>query len=387
MAELQAELVDQAAGLTGLAAPWRELAVVNARPMSLPEWALAWLAHRAPATGAVRVAVVRERDRVIGLAPMFVEEGKPGRTDYRFIGAPIPRLTPLAVPGREWDVAEAVAAVLATATPSPDVIALEGHPLVSQWPQALAHGWPGRAAPWHVQYFIQHAPVTTLGMATFDEWLATKSHNFRSEMRRRRRRFGDAGGLARVSTRDTLGKDVEALLSLHRARWSNRGRSEIVAYEEGVRRIFIQVGDALLDTGGFRLLVLEVDGQPIAAHVYAAAGGEVVFINGGWDERYAKLSPSVLCLLEAIEDAIRRGERRFDLGPGAQPYKLRIADGDDPVAWTMLMPAGRRLPATVARTIPMLGRRRVRDFAKRTIPPERQDRIRALRSRLAGRSR
>lgn len=384
MAELQAELVDQPAGLAALTGPWGELAVANRRPLSHPAWALGWLEHLAPATAAVRVAVVRERGRVIGLAPMFVEEGRAGRVDYRFIGAPLPRLTPLAVPGREWEVSRALAGVLSAATPAPDLIALEAHPLVSQWPRALAHAWPGRVAPWRVQYLIQHAPVTTLGMASFEDWLANRDPKFRSEVRRRRRRLTAAGGQVRVATLNTLERDIDVLLKLHRGRWASRGRSDIVAHESGVRSLFTQVGRALLDQGLFRLLLVEVDGQPIAAQVNAAAGGEVMAINGGWDEAYANLSPSVLCLLASIEDAIGRGERRFDLGPGTQPYKLRMADGDDPVAWTILIPAGRRLPLTTARTVPMLAHRRVRNLAKRAIRPEHQDRIRAARARLAG---
>jgi CelD/BcsL family acetyltransferase involved in cellulose biosynthesis len=385
MAELHAELVDQPGELPPLVGPWRALAITNALPMSLPEWALGWLRHLAPAGTAPRVVVVRDRGHVVGLVPLFVEEGSPGRIDYRLIGAPVPRLTPLAVPGREWEVAQAVGSILATADPTPDVVALEAHPLTSLWPRALAHTWPGRVAPWRVQYFIQSSPVTALGMASFDDWLATKSHNFRSEIRRRRRRFADAGGTVRFSVQDTLERDVDILLRLHRGRWEGRGRSEIVAHEDGIRRLFTQVGGELLDDGLFRLVVLEVGGRAAAAQVHAAAGGEAVFLNGGWDEEYAKLSPSVLCLAAAIEDAVQRGDQRFDLGPGAQPYKLRIADGDDPVAWTMLIPPGRRLAITATRTMPMLVRRRARDLAKRALSPDQIERLGAIRTRLTGR--
>ena len=184
-----------------------------------------------------------------------------------------------------------------------------------------------------------------------------------------------------MSTADTLAQDVATFIRLHRERWEGRGQSSIVMHEEQMERFFSEVGAAYVGDGRFRLILLEVEGRPIAAQIHAAAGGEVLFLNGGWDEAHAKFSPSVLCLLATLEDAFERGDRRLDLAPGAQQYKLRMADGDDPVAWTLLLLPRARLPLSVARTAPMLAKRRAIRFTKRALSDEQVQRLRALRQR------
>jgi hypothetical protein len=136
-------------------------------------------------------------------------------------------------------------------------------------------------------------------------------------------------------------------------------------------------------TDPIRVWVVEIDGEPIGAQLCAGGGGEVLLMNGGWDERFAKLSPARLAELAALEDAFARGERRADLGPGEQPAKLRLADGNDPIAWTIvLLPSG-RLPLAYARSAPMLAGRRARETAERVLSEEQAKRVRELRGRLS----
>jgi CelD/BcsL family acetyltransferase involved in cellulose biosynthesis len=379
---LEAELIEDMRRLEELRPEWHELAVASSSPMSLPAWMLGWLRHLAPAGAKPRVVAVRERGRLIGLAPMFIEINKPGRVDCRLLNASAPRASPLAVAGREWEVAELMGQVLAETRPRADAIALESGPVASHWPQALCCTWPGRVAPHAIQYNVMSSPVVSLASGSFEDWLASKSANFRAQMRRRRRQFAESGGVVRISTQETLRGDLDAFFRLHRSRWEGRGPSSIVESEDGVHAMLADVGAELLDGGRFRLILLELGGEPIAAQIHAAAGGEVLFLNGGWDERFARLSPSVLCLLAALEDAFARGDRRMDLAPGVQPYKLRMADGDDPVAWTLLMLPGPRLPLTYARTAPMLARRRLIELANRTLSEEQKDRLRRVRAGL-----
>jgi len=381
MASLDGELIDDPAQLAALAPEWHELALANARPMALPAWLLAWHRHMAPPRTALRAVAVRDRGTLLGLAPMFVDLAAGGRVDYRLMGAPLPRQSPLAVPGREWEVAEVMAGLLAEADPRPDIIALESHSLGAQWAAALQRGWPAPLMPISARYLIQDSPVVSLAADSYEAWLAGKSSNYRSEMRRRRRRFEQAGGTVRISTGATVRQDVETLIALHRGRWEGRGSSSIVQFEQQTQAVLGEVGEAHADDGIFRLVLLELEGKAIAAQLHMGLGGEVLFWNGGWDEDYASFNPSVLCLLAALEDAFARGDRRLDLGPGAQPYKLRMAEGNDPLAWTVLMVPGARLPLTLARTMPMVAKRRSLTLAKHALPAERVDRLRELRTR------
>jgi CelD/BcsL family acetyltransferase involved in cellulose biosynthesis len=379
---LDAELLVRTPDLEALAPEWDALAVANAQPMSAPAWMLGWLRHLAPAGAAARVVAVRERGSLVGLAPLFVEPARRGRVDYRLLGGAVPRTSPLSLRGREWEVAAAIAGVLARTSPRVDALTLESTPLASHWSAALRERWPGVLRPIARDYYVQSSLTVSLRGGSFEAWLAGKSPSFRREMRRHQRGFQARGGSYRTSTRETLASDIQAFMRLHAQRWSGRGASSIVAAGEGMSAMMSEVGAEQLDSGRFRLSLLEIDGEPICAQLCAAAGGEVLFLNGGWDERFAALSPSILNQLHALRDGFERGDARVDMGPGQQAFKLRMADGNDPVAWTILMIPGRRLALTYARTAPMLARNRVRGLAKRALPDEQADRLRELRSRL-----
>jgi CelD/BcsL family acetyltransferase involved in cellulose biosynthesis len=381
---LDARLVTDREELDALVSDWDALAVANERPQMAPGWVLAWWDHAAPAGALVRVVAVRDGERLVGLAPFYVEpSARRTRIDYRLAGIELcAGLEPLALPGREWEVAAAIGAALDGAMPRPDVIALEGVPLGAHWPLALREGWPGRRRPTLRRYHLQGCPLATLREDSFERWFAAKSSNFRSQMRRLRRQFEAAGGTTRLADATTLHDDVAAFVRLHAGRWEDRGHSNLVALGERLPELLEDAGRALVDAGRFRLRMLELDGEPISAQLFLVAGGTVLYLNGGWDERHAKLKPSMLGLLDTVEEAFAHGQRRIDLGLGEQAYKLRFADGSDPVAWSILLAPGARRPLARAHIAPMLARYALRDAAKRVLSPEQADRLRALRGRV-----
>lgn len=377
-----AELVTDLASLEALQSEWDAIAVAREAPLMAPSVVLSWWRHLAPSGAMPRSVAVREAGRLIGVAPFYVRTGA-SRIDYRLPGIELAaRLTPLALPGHDQEVAAATAQTLATAVPTPDLIALEGAPLASTWAAALRDNWPSRTRPLMRRYLVHGAPTISLGHPSYEDWLATKSANFRSQMRRAQRDFLAAGGTVRVSGHERMPADLDVFFRLHAARWRDRADSSIVRYRSALLGMLQEIASG--DPAGqrLRLWVLETDGEPISTQLFIAAGGEVAYVNGGWAERSARLRPAMLGILYAIEDAFARGERRMDLGAGEQHYKRRLADGDDPVAWTILIPPGRRQAVTCARVAPMLASHLLRDAVKRTLPPGQLDRLRAARTRL-----
>jgi CelD/BcsL family acetyltransferase involved in cellulose biosynthesis len=77
-------------------------------------------------------------------------------------------------------------------------------------------------------------------------------------------------------------------------------------------------------------------------------------------EEHASLKPTMLTILAALEDGIARGEQRLDLGAGEHPYKMRFADGNDPLAWGGLVVRNRRWPRTWAELAPAVARARAK---------------------------
>jgi CelD/BcsL family acetyltransferase involved in cellulose biosynthesis len=380
-----AELISDVERLGELAPEWDALAAACALPQMSAAWVLAWWRHVAPERAVPRTVLVRDGATLVGLAPFYVEPGGGGRVDYRLPGIEIAgRLAPLALAGREWEVAEAVAETLAGCTPRPDALRFEATPLDAHWLPALRAGWPGGLRPPLRLTQVEGNPLMSLEEGSFEAWLAARSSNFRGQMRRLRRRFAEAGGVSRLATRTTLADDAAALARLHALRWDGRGHSNLVDLGDRFAAFVVELGERLLDEDRFALRILELDGAPICAQLFVGAGGTFLFVNGGWDERHAALRPSLVCLLDAVEDVFGRGARRFDLGVGVQSYKLRFADGNAQLAWGLLMTPGARLPLTATRTAPALARARLRDGAHRVLSDERVAQLRDVRRRLPG---
>jgi CelD/BcsL family acetyltransferase involved in cellulose biosynthesis len=381
---MKAELITNRAELAGLAPGWDELACAAGLPMMAPALVEAWWQHLAPASAEPRVVVLTEGDRLLGVAPFYVDTGRPnGRLDHRLPGIEIAgRLAPVAQMGRERELAEAIARCLAGSSPRPDLIALEGMPADSQWAQLICDSWPASRRPLMWRYQDRGSPAVMLGADSFDSWLAGKSSHFRGHMRRQRRQFAAADGSCRLTTAATLAADIDTFMRLHALRWKNRGRSSYVALGPALPSALRAAGARQLgEEGRFRLQILEVDGEPVSAQLFMAAGGHVLHVNGGWDERFAKLRLHDVALLQAIDDAITRRDRLLDLGVGVMPHKQRFADSDLPICWTVVLPFGRGLPRASLGIGASVAKGRLRAAIKQRLPAEHVERLRRLQSR------
>jgi hypothetical protein len=84
-----------------------------------------------------------------------------------------------------------------------------------------------------------------------------------------------------------------------------------------------------------------------------------------------------MTLLASAEDAFEKGDRRIDLGPGRQLYKLRFASDDAPIFWTGIIPRTRRYLLTRIRLAPDQAHGSATRIA-RTLPPQWRRRIKRL---------
>lgn len=380
---LSVEVIDTLEGIERVAEPWDRLAAEDGHPQMAPAWTRGWLRHLAPAGTEPRVIVVSDGEQPVGVAPFFVDAAARGRVDYRIANIEMSAgLSLLAIPGREREVAGAIAGALLTTSPRPDMIAFEGVPLDSPWPQAIRAAWPSRWRPPLRRYTVHPSPAIGLAEPGFEEWLAAKSSNFRQQMRRGRRKFEKDGGSSRRSGLDELAADVETFVRLHTERWERKpGASNLVAFGERLAPMLLEVGREL-GPERFRLRILELDGKPVAALIFIVAGGHALYLNCGWDEDAASYKPAMMALLDAVEESFALGDQHIDLGLGREPYKARFADGNQPVAWTVLLVPGRRLPLAAAGMAPTLARAALRDAAKRHLSPEQIERVRGARRRL-----
>jgi CelD/BcsL family acetyltransferase involved in cellulose biosynthesis len=382
---LVSEVITDLSQLSSLESKWDELAVANQLPLMSPACVMAWWRCLASSGAEPRVIVVRDGDQLVGLAPFYVDLGRlGGGAGLRLPGIELGgRLAPLAASGHQQAVAETFAKTLADSSLCPSLVAFEGMPLRADWVMTLREAWPGGRRPASRRYQVSGCPTVSLQATSFDAWLSAKSSNFRREMRRLRRQFAAAGGTTRSSTPDTLSADIDVFVRLHGSRWEDRGSSRLLELGVGLPAVLNDIGQRLLNQEGrFRLRLCEVEGEPISAQLFLAAGGRVLYMNGGWDQQFAKFKPSMLGILAVIEDAFERSEDCIDLGLGEQHYKLRFADGNDPVAWTILIPAGVRRPLILLRTMPMRGRARLQSMLKQRLSEKQFSKLRRGLGRL-----
>jgi hypothetical protein len=352
---LSAEIVTDENDLGELYDFWDHLVVQNEVPMAAPAWGLSWLRHLAPAGSRMRLIAVREGDQPVGVVPLFLQDDS-GAVAYGTLGERfLWRVTPLAVPGRSWEVAEAAWTALLAADPAPDIVRMRS---------GSTGGW---YAPWHLlalQRPVRERPVVRHGdflpcpftstEGDFDSWFAGRSSNFRSEMRRARRRLEQSGGAIRTSTAETIEADLETYVRLHLARWQDGG-SGFSPLGESLPRMLVEVARAL-PADRMVLHTVELEGEPIGMQLFSRAGGVLSFHNSGWNPDHAKLKPGLVGMLHAIEQAFATGATRLDFGPGDYSYKLRFATGDEPVVRsTFLFPGLRVAGAASSRLATRLG--------------------------------
>lgn len=351
---------------------WDELTVSRSRPYCSPAWMMAWWDHVAPPGAQLRLNAVFDGEQLVGVAPFFADRGPGGVRRYRLLGAGTSApLDILAQPGMEQAAAMAMARSLSEADPSPDVIMLEGVAGDSPWPGLLCDLWPDSGSLCLRKQFSQPVPFIDLHGTTYDGWVAAKSSSARRKLRKDVKVLQELGVTVRPSRNaEELQRDLEALATLHSARWRKRGGSGVL--DERVERMLAQAGRQLIDQGRFRVWSMELEGRTISAHLFVVAGGRVSYWLGGFDERETRIrQPGILTVRSALEHAFGAGASILDLGPGGQPYKYEFTQCASTAEWMLLIPRGRRSLLARAQMAPLRARmimaQRLSPRAKRVV--------------------
>jgi CelD/BcsL family acetyltransferase involved in cellulose biosynthesis len=314
---------------------WDRLAIDRGRPYCAPGWMLGW---GAPSGGESepRIGVVREGERVIGLLPLAGRRPPSGEgARYELLGSGIGyRIEPLAASGRQRAVAGAAAEMLGSLSPALGVLSLDGIDAESGWGEALAAELPGGANL--TRRRTLYAPFLEIaGAATYEEWLESRGGHFRKRAAADRRRFLGAGRLEIASSAAELERAIGAFVSLHLARWRGRSHLDFPSMAERLLAVGERLGPERL-----RASLAVIGGEIVSVDLFVHAGEVAASWNGGWLEAHSALRPGWQTLTNGIEDAIERGVREIDLGPGEHPWKRRLATRDGSVLAERLVPGG-----------------------------------------------
>jgi CelD/BcsL family acetyltransferase involved in cellulose biosynthesis len=331
----QTEAVASLAALEALRAEWERLwaEAPQATPFQSPQWLLPWWKHVGDgelASVAVRCAGSGE---LVGLAPLYIHRDAPtgrrhlfpigiGTTDY---------LDWLAKPGHEEGVIAAVTAhltqrrnqwdVLEAPQLREDAMLLATTAAPPGWRREVAQGEPNP-----VLDLTDRPPHALLPIP------GTMAANLRAC----RAKAARAGTVSHeLADAPTLPDLLETLFRLHSCRWAQRDLPGVLR-DGPVLAWHREAAPRLHARGLLRLHGLRLNGELIAvlyclADATPAHRRRCYYYIGGFDPRFAQLSPGTLLVAHAIEHAMAEGATAFDFLRGAEAYKYRWGALDQPM--------------------------------------------------------
>ncbi|MGH2763801.1 MAG: GNAT family N-acetyltransferase, partial [Thermoleophilaceae bacterium] len=284
--------------LEGLRAEWEALAGRARNVFATWEWASTWWRHY----GAGReLAVFVCRDgggEPYALLPLYLASRCPLRA-LRFLGHGAgDRLGPICAPSDIARTARALRRLLHDGDLRGHVLVAEQLPGDERWAALLGGTRLG----------IQPSPELRVRWDGFEDFLASRSRNFRAQVRRRERQLEREHQLRYRLCRTPveLGRDIEALFELHAARWAG-GQS--VAFEERRRAFHRDFAERALERGWLRLWTMDLDGAPAAAWYGFRFGGDEWYYQSGRDPRRERQAIGFVLMVHTVRAALEDGVR------------------------------------------------------------------------------
>jgi len=311
---LQVRVLQTGAELERLRDEWNELlSESSADCLFLSwEWMTSWW-RQLGNDRTLHVIEVRERNRLVGLAPFTILHG---RVEFMGTGTVGSDYLDLIVRREsEQDVLDAIARSLETL----------GHQL------RLSHFLPGSAVhrlaegmtALGYRFFdrrINVCPFMALSGQNWDSFLSTLGRRHRENIRRRIRKLPADASFRRAATPEDVRRDLTSLISLHNQRWDTRGGSD--ALRDGrVQEFHREFAELALGRGWLRLFVLNLGDRPAAAVYAFNYKGKSLYYQAGVAPEYSGMSLGLVALALSIQDAIEEGSVEYDFLHGDEEYK------------------------------------------------------------------
>jgi CelD/BcsL family acetyltransferase involved in cellulose biosynthesis len=309
---LSAPPLEEVDHLDSLRSEWTQLAEQSRNIFMTWEWARAWLTHLGGAQKPILRLAWSPSGEPLAMVPLSLSGG--ALRIVRFVGhGPADHLGPICAPGDSLPAAEAVATTLESLVGSWDVFLAENLP---------GAGWRGRLGGTLIRR--EASPVMAFEGRSWDDFLRSRSANFRQQVRRRERRLRDRYDVQFRLTEDPdqLPGDLDTLMELHEARWAG-GSSDAFS---GARREFHHAFAAeALELGWLRLWTMTLDNRPVAAWYGFRFGDAEWFYQSGRQPAFDAESVGFVLLCHTMREAADDGVPLYRLLRGDEAYKGRFA--------------------------------------------------------------
>jgi CelD/BcsL family acetyltransferase involved in cellulose biosynthesis len=292
--------------------------------MRSPEWLLGWWEVFATPDDELQIILVADAEgALVGIAPLYLQN-RWGFTTIRVLGASdncTHHTSWLSVPGWETLVGKEVAIFLLQCTQNWkrllfEAVDADAIAIYATMKHLTEHGCLGHQRQinscWRI--FLPD---------NWDDYLQMLSRSLRKRCRKLQRQFFDSGiiQLRQVEGETDLQEGFKVLLQLHAARWGSVRQSLGVFSDEKFRSFHEAVSKTLLADQKLRLVWVECEGKPMAVEYQFFDGESVYAYQAGLDLSMGEYSPGILSMMAAIQFAITKGCRSFDLLGGDEPYK------------------------------------------------------------------
>ena len=314
-ADFTADRIVDAEAFAALAPEWWDLwrRAPSATPFLSPAWLIPWWRHFHP--GELFVVTIRHGQRLVGLAPFYIENGSLGR-----------RILPVGISLSDYlDVllepafAERAGQVLVDYVDS-ERGRWDGWDLEELPPGAAALSLPLPPECEESVATQSTCPVLEFQAGARSIWDFVPARK-RRDTNLARNRAAKRGEVAIEQADEARAPAIlESLFDLHRTRWQGRGEAGGVAHDaaQNFHRFALP---GLMKAGFPRLYLLRIDGVPAAAHYGFVHRGNAYSYLTGFDPDFAFESPGVILLAHAIEQALAEGARVFHFLRGPEAYK------------------------------------------------------------------
>ncbi len=289
---------------------WTELADQQDNVFATWEWASSWWRTYGKRHELFVHQVLDEDGRPIGILPLYIASTRFGRL-MRLIGnGPADQLGPVCRAEHRQPVATALLALI-SAPDSPGILLAERMRTDEHWGDMLG----GR----HIRH--ESFSLIDLEGLDWDEWLETRSANFRQHVRKGERRLARDHRLEyRLVTdeEEVLGA-LDTLITLHNARWEG----DSSAFGPSRRAFHEDFARAAARRGWLRIRLATVDGEPAAAWLGYRFGGAASSYLMGRSPAWSKYNVGSVLRMHAIRE-VAEEVREFRLLGGNEPYKQRL---------------------------------------------------------------
>lgn len=343
--------VERVENLEDIREDWLRLADLTSHPFATWEWVTSWWRWFGAGRPLYTFACRDSEGAVVAILPMYLAATRPVRV-ARFLGYSDLH-SPICAPADRPRAARAMLGLSATrGKDGCRFLLAERLPGGEGWDELLG----GTLTTSHAD------PLLRIDGTTWEEFLASRSQNFRREVGRQERRLERDYELTyrMADDPDRLDSDVTTLFRLHNDRWDDETTGMFLGDRGSMHR---ELAAEALERGWLRLWFLELDGEPVAANYSWRFAGSDWCLQQGRDPAFERQKVGGTLMAHVIREAHRDGMSTFRFLAGDEAYKGRWTNEDTPAETRLLAsgPIGRAggLAIKRVRSLPGPVRRRV----------------------------